>query len=67
MLTKLIVRNNVSDTCNSDHYVLNEVCVSHALGSTTHFQQEGTELIYIYKVCWCDVTWMLVAIINMSG
>jgi hypothetical protein len=45
ILAKLIVQNNVSDTCNSDHDILSVVRVNHALDSTTHFQQEGSELI----------------------
>jgi len=46
----IIVQNNVIDTCNSDHDILNVVCVNHALDSTTHFQLERSEDIK-KKVC----------------
>jgi hypothetical protein len=45
----------VSDTCNSDHDILNVVCVNHALDSTTHFQQEGIELVKKKDIMWDSV------------
>jgi len=42
----IIVQNNVSDTCNSDHDILNVVHVNHALGSTIIFSKK---VVNLYK------------------